>query len=167
MHRHHRSLADVGTFAEKILINVGDRRSIWVDAGRPRGDPLEKRTLAIGREGRRDARLKQGIALNDPADTRVKPRPIEGMRHCADQSASGPPWQPRVGIQRDDVADARRRDRCSTARWHKGGVCGTAQQAIQFMELSAFAFPADPFALALIPSAPAVEKEKSLAPILR
>ena len=33
------------------------------------------------------------------------------------------------------------------------------------MKLSTFAFPADPLALALIPSAPAVEKEKSLAPI--
>jgi hypothetical protein len=34
------------------------------------------------------------------------------------------------------------------------------------MKLSAFAFPADPFALALIPSAAPVEKEKSLASIL-
>ena len=87
------------------------------------------------------------------------------MRHRADQSAGGPSWQPRVGIQCDDVADARRRDRCSTTRWHEGGISGTAQQAIEFMELSAFAFPADPLALALVPSAPAVEKEKSLAPI--
>ena len=50
-------------------------------------------------------------------------------------------------------------------RWHEGGICGTAQQAIQFMELSTFAFPADPLSLALVPAAPAVEKEKSLAPI--
>jgi hypothetical protein len=35
------------------------------------------------------------------------------------------------------------------------------------MKLSAFAFPADPPALALIPSTPTVEKEKSLAPIWR
>jgi hypothetical protein len=33
------------------------------------------------------------------------------------------------------------------------------------MKLSTFAFPADPIALALIPTAPAVEKEKSLASI--
>ena len=33
------------------------------------------------------------------------------------------------------------------------------------MKLSTFALPADPIALALIPTAPAVEKEKSLASI--
>ena len=51
------------------------------------------------------------------------------------------------------------------ARWQEGGVCGTAQQAIQFMQLPTFALPPDPLLLALVPAAPAVEKEKSLAPI--
>ncbi len=87
------------------------------------------------------------------------------MRHCADQPASGPPRQPRVGVQSNDVADAGRHCRCSTARWQESGVGGTAQQAIQFMKLSTFAFPADPLALAVIPTAPTVEKEKSLASI--
>src|SRR4026207_2401298 len=87
------------------------------------------------------------------------------MRHRAHQSASGPPWPPRVGIRCSDVADTRRHDRCSTDRWYEGRVCGATQQTIQFMELAAFAFPADPLLLALVPAAPAVEEKKSLAPI--
>ena len=157
--------ADVRALTEKVLVNIGDRRCVRVNAARAREDALKKRSPAIGRQRRRHARLKQGVALNDSTDMRVKPRPIEGMRYGADQSSGGPPWQPRVGIQCDDIADAGRNRRCPTGCWHEAGIRGTAQQAIEFMELAPFALPADPLSLALVPAAPAVEKKKSLAPI--
>jgi hypothetical protein len=87
------------------------------------------------------------------------------MRQGADQATGGPPRQPRVGIQRDDVPDARRDERCPASRWYKGGVGGTAQQAVEFMQLATFAFPPDPLLLAVVPAAPAVEQEKARATV--
>jgi hypothetical protein len=156
---------DIRTLAEKVLVDVGDGGGVRVDATRAREDALEKRAFTIGRERRCNTRLKHGVPLNDSADTRVKPRPIDGMCQGADQSAGGPPRQPRVGIKRDDVPDARRKERCATTRWQKGGVCGTAQQTIQFLQLPPFAFPPDPLPLALVPAAPTVEQEEALATV--
>ena len=83
-------------------------------------DALKERTLAIGRQGRRDARLQQARSpQRHGQQTRIKPRPVEGMRHCADQPASGAPRQPRVGVQSNDVADAGRHCRCSARRLTK------------------------------------------------
>src|SRR5512144_2271318 len=96
---------------------------------------------------------------------RVKSRPIEGMRYSADQSNGRPSWQSRVGVECNHIADGGRNNRCPTTCWHETGVGGAAQQAIQFMKLSTFALPADPLSLAVVPTAPAVEKKKSLAPI--
>src|SRR4029434_4725110 len=90
---------DVRTLTEKVLVNVGDGRCVGVNAARAREDALKKRALAIGRQGRGDAWLKQGVALNDSTDMRVKPRPIEGVRYGADQSSGGASRKPRVGLQ--------------------------------------------------------------------
>jgi hypothetical protein len=40
---------DVRTLTEKVLVNVGDRRCVRVNAARAREDALKKRSLAIGR----------------------------------------------------------------------------------------------------------------------
>src|SRR5215813_929964 len=86
------------------------------------------------------------------------------MGQGTDQSSGGPSWQLCVGIQCDDITNF---GRDYTACWNKGGIRGTAQQAIQFVYFPSLAFPANPLPLALIPSAPAVKKEKSRASVWR
>ena len=71
--------------------------------------------------------------------------------------------QARVGIESDDVADA---GNCFRRRAGDGQKCGigrAAKEPIQFVELSAFALPAHPFAFAFVPEAPAMEQEKAVA----
>src|SRR5690349_24484681 len=86
------------------------------------------------------------------------------MRYSADQSNGRPSWQSRVGVEGDHIADGGGTNRCPTTCWHETRIGGAAQQAIQLMKLSTFALPADPLSLAVVPTAPAVAKKKSLAP---
>ena len=70
---------------------------------------LEERSFAADRQRGRDARLQHRVALDDAPARRVEPRPIERMRHLADQAPHRVARQPRVGIERDDIAHIRRR----------------------------------------------------------
>ncbi len=63
-------------------------------------------TFAPHRQRRRDPRLQHAVAFDDPAARHVEARPVERMRHLADQAAHRVARQPRVGVERDDVADA-------------------------------------------------------------
>src|ERR1019366_1472985 len=60
---------------------------------------------------------------------------LEGMSHGAHQAIGGSAKQARIGIERNHVADARRRD----ARVQKGGGRIAAQPPVEFMKLAAFA----------------------------
>ena len=87
-----------------------------------------------------------------PATTRpavgVEARPIERVRHFADQPADRVARQPGVGVERDDVADAVGHRWRLPAEAQEAGVGRAAQQPVQLMQLAALAFPADPPRLA-------------------
>ncbi len=100
------ALAGVGALAEQILVDVGDRRRVGIDAARRGEDALEERALAADRQRRRHARLQDAVAFDDAPAVGVEARPVERMRHLADQPARGVARQARVGVERDDVADA-------------------------------------------------------------
>ena len=51
----------------------------------------------------------------------------------------------RIGIKRDDIFDASRKRRRLPANGQKCRVRGSAQQAIEFVQLTALSLPADPF----------------------
>ena len=53
------ALAGIGAFFEQILIDVGNREGIGIEAAGARKDALEQRTFAADRQRRRHARLKQ------------------------------------------------------------------------------------------------------------
>ena len=99
------ALAGVGAFAEEILVHIGDRGGIRVDAVHAGKHALEQRTLAADRQRGRDPRLQHGIARDDPPGGGIEARPVERMRHLADQAVDRVARQPRVGVERDDVAD--------------------------------------------------------------
>ncbi|MGO4869416.1 MAG: hypothetical protein ACLPGW_02225 [Roseiarcus sp.] len=85
------------------------------------------------------------------------------MRHLADQPPNSVTRQLRVRVQRDDVSDVFRGGWRFSAYVHEGGVCGPSQKPVQFMEFAAFALPADPAPLALVPNSPTVQQEEARA----
>ncbi len=90
----------------------------------------------------------------------IELRPVERVRHLADQATHRVTRQPRIGVKRDDVADAGGHFWRLPANGQKARVGRAAQQLVQFMQLAALAFPADPSCLAGIPEPLAVEQQE-------
>src|SRR5208283_5635303 len=102
------AFSGVGSFPEQILIDVGHGRGVRVDSAYAREDALEQRAFAAGRQRRRNARLQDGVALDNPTPVGVEARPVQRMRHLADQATHRIARQARVRIERHDVTDASR-----------------------------------------------------------
>ena len=79
----------VGSFAEQVLVHVGNRRSVRIDAGSAGEDTKEQRALAPDRKRRRHPRLQHGVAFDNPSQLSVEARSIERMGHLADESTDG------------------------------------------------------------------------------
>src|SRR5690606_38019876 len=58
------ALAGIGTFAEQVLIDVGDGRSIRIDAAGRGKDPLVQRAFSPDRKRRCDTRLDDCITVD-------------------------------------------------------------------------------------------------------
>ena len=150
------AFADVGPLGEQILIHVGHLARVGIDprfAGAELGEPR-----AIGREqadGR--ARLQDGVALDHAAGRRIEPRPVQRMRHRADEFAGGIARQTGIGVQREDVSD-RGEDRQIADDLGERFARTAAQQRVELLQLAAFAFVAHPEALVRIPDTRPVEQ---------
>ena len=157
------ALAGIGALAEKILVDVGNRRRIGIHAPRTGEDPLIEGTLAADRQRRRDARLKNGVTVDDTLQGFVEFRPIQRMGHLADKPECRISRQSRIAIKGDDVSHIGRHLRHVSGDGHERRVAGTAQQPVEFMQLAPFAFPSHPFVFARIEDATAVQKEETTA----
>ena len=157
------ALAGVRPLAEHVLIDVRNSRGIGINPAGAREYALKQRALAALGQRRRHPRLKHRVAFHDSAALRVDARPIERMRHLADQPPDRVARQSRVQIQREDVSDVLRRRRRGGAEIHEGGVRRAAQQPIQLVKFAALAFPTDPSPFTVVPDAPAVQQEKTRA----
>ncbi len=155
------SLADIRAFLEEVLVDVRDRERVRVETVRPGERALIQRSLAADRQRGRHARLKNAVALPDKASLRVKVRTVERMRNLADEAPGGTDQQPRVGVQRDNVADASRQPGGAAIDRHERRISSAAKQAIKFVQFAALAFPPDPLLLALVPHASAMEKKEA------
>ncbi len=142
------ALAGVGALAEQVLVDVGDRRRVGIDAAGAGEDPLIERSFAPDRQRGRDARLQDGVAVDDP---------LLAVVEAAAGSADAPSCRPAgarhraaggIGIERDDVAHIGRHLRRVAGDRHEGGVGGAAQQPVEFVQLAALALPSHPFVLA-------------------
>ena len=85
------------------------------------------------------------------------------MRHLADQPPHGVARQPRVGVEGEDIADVLRKRWLGAGQRHERGVCGPAQQSVQFVELAALALPANPAPFAFVPNPSAMQQEEARA----
>ena len=117
--------------------------------------------FAADRQRRRDARLQDRVALDNPAPIGVKAGPVQRMGHLADQATHRTARQSGVRIKRHDIANACRGSRRSETHVDESGVGRGAKQPIQFVELAALALPSDPPRFTLIPDAPPVQKEEA------
>ncbi len=147
---------------EQILIDIGDRAGVGIEAGRPGEYPLEQRTLSGRRQGWRDARLEDSVAFQHQTRLRVVTRPVQRMCRGAHQAPHRIDRQAGIGIERDHVAHAFRCARRDAVDWQEGRVPGAAQQAVEFVQLAALAFPAHPFLLRSVPLAAALKQIKAV-----
>ena len=158
------ALAGVRSLREQVLVDIGHRGRVGVDAGRPGRDALERRRVPLGRKRRGDPRLEDPVAPGDAAGATVQPRPIQRVRDRADEARHRSAGQARIGIEGHHIAHAR--------RWCGAGQCrgevvrfrGPAKERIQLVELPALSLPAHPPGLALVPPATAMEQEEPRTP---
>src|SRR6266436_9861072 len=117
----------------------------------------------VNRKRRRNARLDDGVAFHNAPFAIAETWPIERMRHRANQTNGSAPREARVCVERDHVANVRKVYRGTHTGRQKCSARRTAQELVQFVQLSSLALPAHPFAFALVPYTPAMEKKKAFA----
>ena len=91
---------------EQVLVNIGDRVGIRIDA---RITPPESRIPRPVRAGQAHghAGLQDAIPLNDQLLVLVEPRPVQGVRHGSHQLPGRVAGQLRIGVQGDHVLHVR------------------------------------------------------------
>ena len=149
------ALARVDRLVEEVLIDVGDGERIRVDPPRTGEEEAEEGLAARRRQRGRHPRLHDAVSRHDPGPGLVEDRPVQRMRHGADELSDGAPRKPRVAIEGDDVANARARRFLVR---QEGGVRGATKEPVELVELAALALPAHPAALRRVPDPPAVEQ---------
>ena len=125
---------------------------------------LEQRALAADRELGSDSRLQHRVTLDHALARRIEARLIERVRHLPDQPAGGLARQPRVGVERDHVADAGRSDGSAARRWRRS-VVSVAPRSSRLNSCSLPRLRSQPihFPCGFVPDPAAVEQEEALA----
>jgi hypothetical protein len=97
------SLADERALVEQVLVDVGNRACVGVD---PRLTTVQSRVPGSSRPGqaRADARLQDSVAADDELAVGIELRPVQRMRHRADELPGRLAGQFGVRVERDDVA---------------------------------------------------------------
>ena len=150
------ALARERSLVEKILVNVGNGEHVGIEAARRREDPLVERVIDM-RQRRRHARLHDPVPGDDQAALGIELRPVERMRHLADQVPGRLSRDARVGVERDDVADERRQP---AADRHERRVRFTPEKAVELVQLAPLALPAHPPTFRLVPHPAPVQQQE-------
>ena len=158
------AFADKRAFAEQVLIDIGDRPRIGVDASLAAVQPGVAAAVGAG-QTQGHAGLQDAVALDHDVALRAaaEARPVQRVRHGGDKMRGRVARQLRIGVQRDHITHGRQHERIADdAVEALAGTCTgtTTQQRIQVGELAAFALLTHPDAFALVPTARAVEKKE-------
>ena len=103
------------------------------------------------------------MTVHDDAGPRIEIRPVQRVRHLADQAFGGSDRQTRIRVECHDIADVGGQHRHVAFDRHERRIGGATQQPVEFVQLAALALPADPPGLAAIPDAPAMQQEEARA----
>lgn len=148
-------LAGEDSFAEQVLVDVGDGAGVDVDAGVARLQSAVEGGGAAG--GGLDARLEDGVARHDLARSGVVHRPVERVGRGAHEPRHRAERQACVGI--GDHGEAAPPEVGQRANAHGEGVeRAVAHQAAEVLDLAALALPTQEGALRGAPAAPAVQQ---------
>ncbi len=140
------ALADERPFAEQILVDVRNDARVGVDARVAREQAHEPGS-AGARQADADARLQDAVAVDDAAAGRIEHRPIERVGHRPDHFARRIARQLRVGVERDDVADAGQHGGIADDLRERARAT-PAQEGVELRQLAALALVAHPHAFA-------------------
>src|SRR6185437_10037729 len=103
------------------------------------------------------------MTRHHPAGSNVELRPVEWVRHLPDQAMHRVARQPRIAVERYDVTDAGGYFWRLPTKGQKAGIGCATQQPVQFVQLAALAFPADPLCFPDIPEPLAVKQQEAVA----
>src|SRR5439155_3814792 len=164
------ALADERAFAEQVLIDVTDGARVGIDA-RLAAEQARIARARRARQAHADPRLQDAVALDDTRrfGATAEARPVQRVRHRADELPGRVARQLGVGVERDDVAHApqQRRvadDQRKALAW--AGARAAAKQRIQVGELAALALIAHPDALARVPAPRPMEQVGALGALV-
>ena len=157
------ALADVAALVKHVLIEIGHRGRVRVDADVSREHAGEHRAIGA-HDAHADARLQHAVALGHALEPGVKAGTVQRVRQRADEPPPGFHRQLCVGVEGEDVTD-RRQERRLAVLHHEAGVGRAAQQAVELGELAALSFGAHPPVLAGVPLTRAMEEEKAIGPM--
>ena len=153
------ALSDERALLEHVLIDVGDRTRVWIDAGlaaKPASEPRARDARHTDADARLQDRVTRGHATRALVVTRAVERVPEGRRQHPRRIAR----QLGIAVERDHVLH-----RCQALDGTDDGREPSqlaAQRRVELLELAALALPPHPHALARIPAPRAMEQEESL-----
>ena len=137
------ALADVAALVEQILVDVGHRGRVRIDADVAREDPREPRAVGAD-DADRDARLENPVALGHALHRRVEARPVQRVRQRADHRPA-PPRAAAACRESSVMTYFTDGSTAEIAELHGvAGVGGAAQQPVELVQLAALALPSHP-----------------------
>ena len=160
------SLADERAFAEDVLVHVGDRARIGIDA-RLAGVQARVPRACLPGQTCSHTRLQDSVAPRDHrfADALahcLETGTVEWVLHRADELTRRVAGQLRIGIERDDILHVRQCPRVANDE-REAVARTTAQERIEVGKLSALALMAHPQPFLRIPAARTVEEKEAAA----
>ena len=142
------ALAGERSLAEDVLIGVGHRAGVGIDAGRSRVQRGETAALRP-RKRHPHSRLDEPVAARHARLARTPARPVERMRDRRDELPCSVSRQDRVGVEGDDER-ARMPKRLVAELGGERGVGRATHLAHQLQQRAALSLPAHPEVLGLV-----------------
>ena len=152
------SLADESAFLKEVLIDIGHRPGVGIDARIARKQ-ADKPGPPGTRQAHSHAGLENAVAFDHNPALGIEYRMVQRMGHGAHQSSGGVTRQLGVGIERDDIFD-QGEDGGVADDFGKALAATAAQQGIEVRELPPLAFVTHPAVFAGVPAAWAVKQEE-------
>ncbi len=154
-------LAGERTLAKQVLPNIRDRCGVGVHAAGAGRCLLKQRRRMRRLERGHYPRLKNAVAGRDLAQPGINDGAVQGVCNLADQPRRRVARHPRVGIQCDDIAHITRHGQRLAVRHDEASIVSATQQAVQRMQLAAFALPPHPDTLSRVVVPGAMEMQEA------
>ena len=150
--------AAVDAGAEQVLVRLGDRVGVDVEADITREDPREPRRARARRRGL-DPGLQDRVSGGHPSRRGIERGSVQRVRERPDQALGGAHRELGVAIERDHESNPDEPLRVADMT-RVAGLEVPAEQAVQLVELAALALPSHEPLLLRIPPRLAVQQVK-------